>query len=190
MDNKRIDHWPLTNEELAELLGVSVGRIKNVKSVNRGELEEGVHFIKEWGVKPGSPPMTKWTQEGAIAIATKIRSNKAGIFLEHKGIRERHRSRIEHCAIDIITHAIKGFTQFKRQYSVFPYKVDLYLPEINMCVECDELNHKTGYDKYSQEYRERIIVSKLNCKMLRFNPNETDFNIGDIVNQIFSYIIK
>jgi len=33
------------------------------------------------------------------------------------------------------------------------------------------------------------IKETLGCNFIRFNPNDPNFNIGDVINQIFSEII-
>jgi len=85
-----------------------------------------------------------------------------------------------------IMKAFKG-EKMIMQYSVLKYRVDLYFPEYNLLVECDELGHSDRDPKKEKKRYERI-TKELNCKWLRFNPDDKDFNIFDTINQIFNII--
>jgi len=175
-----------TNAQLADLLNVKINYLRVLKNHNKERLKDNKHFISVPGFKKGSPPMIKWTKQGALFLANKIRTPEAGIFLQKMGIKERHRSRVEYEAIGIITHAIKGFAKFKKQYSVYQFKIDLYLPEQKIAIECDESSHK-GYNQSNEKFRETVIKEKLNCEFIRFSPSPPS-NIGDIINKIFRII--
>lgn len=139
-----------TYPELAKLLNVTVGRLRTAKSIINDSLELNKHYFYAT-IKAGSPQMIQWTKLGAILLANRIRTPESSIFLEKLGIKERHRSRIEHDAIGVIVHAIQGYAKFKKQFFVYQFKVDLYLPEQKIVIECDEKDHK-GYDKSYEEF--------------------------------------
>jgi very-short-patch-repair endonuclease len=73
--------------------------------------------------------------------------------------------------------------KYIKQYYCKGYKIDLYFPEYKIGIECDENNHK-NYNKIKEKIREDIITKELNCKIIRFNPDEKDFNIFEIINKI------
>jgi very-short-patch-repair endonuclease len=62
------------------------------------------------------------------------------------------------------------------------YNVDLYCKDLNLVIECDEYAHKfvCGDDKK----REDFIKKTLNCKFIRFNPDDDNFNLQDIIDKI------
>lgn len=78
-------------------------------------------------------------------------------------------------------------TESIRQYSIERYRVDLYIPEYNLVVECDENNHR-GRDKDYENEREKYIKYKLNCHFIRYNPNSDNFDIFKVIRDINMYI--
>lgn len=71
-----------------------------------------------------------------------------------------------------------------KQYHVGKYRVDLYIKDINLIIECDENEHKY-YNKEYEKTRERFIKQKLNCRFYRFNPNDKSFNVKKVLSDIF-----
>ena len=71
-----------------------------------------------------------------------------------------------------------------RQFAVHGYRIDLYLAEINVAVECDENKHswKSGYP--DDKSREAKIKSALGCSFVRYNPNKAGFNLGSVIRAI------
>lgn len=75
------------------------------------------------------------------------------------------------------------------QYSknIFPYRIDLYFPDYKLAIECDENGHKNRNKLYELE-RELYIKNQLKCKFIRFNPDDKEFNIFNLINIIYSHI--
>ena len=65
-----------------------------------------------------------------------------------------------------------------------PYFIDLYLPKLNLAIECDEYGHKAGYDKRDEVVRQKFIETALGCDFRRFDPYDPIFNIGSLINEI------
>ena len=59
----------------------------------------------------------------------------------------------------------------------------VYFPDYNLAIEVDEFNH-IDRNKVDDMIREKHITQKLGCKFIRFNPDEKNFNIGDIISNI------
>ena len=74
------------------------------------------------------------------------------------------------------------------QYCVDSYFVDMYLPDYNLVIECDEFGH-SKYNKNKDKEREEYIKNKLKCDFIRFNPDNENFNILIIIKQIYEKII-
>ena len=75
------------------------------------------------------------------------------------------------------------------QYSVLKYRINLYFHRYKLAVEVDEKGHKDRYIKNEIE-RQEEIKEKLNCVFLRINPDEQNFNIFKVINEIYRQIKK
>ena len=85
-----------------------------------------------------------------------------------------------------IKKAFKGETM-KEQYIVLNHRIDLYFPSYNLAIECDEFDHKDRCP-IMEKNRHDKITKKLKCKWLRFDPDDKDFNIFDVINRIYLVI--
>lgn len=75
---------------------------------------------------------------------------------------------------------IKGI----RQYMVDNYRIDLYLPNMNIAIEYDENEH-SAYEFKDHEFRENIIKEKINCHFIRVSDKFSDLhNIGFVIKNI------
>ncbi|MET8185700.1 hypothetical protein ABZV15_07870 [Streptomyces sp. NPDC005246] len=75
--------------------------------------------------------------------------------------------------------------EFVEEYTVGPFKVDAYLPTLNVVIECDEHGHET-YDRSGEWWRQTFIADQLGCAFVRYNPTEAGFNIGNVINKILT----
>ena len=78
---------------------------------------------------------------------------------------------------------VLGITRFERQYSKLKcgnYRIDLYLPEINVAIEYDENGHK-GYTYEAQELRQELIERELGCKFIRVGDDKDHVTNSAIV---------
>ena len=73
------------------------------------------------------------------------------------------------------------------QYKVNQYKIDLYFPDHNIAVECDEYDHNDRNQIYEQT-REDTIKQELGCIFYRFNPDESGFSILKVLNGLIRLI--
>lgn len=73
-----------------------------------------------------------------------------------------------------------------KQYNVLNYRIDYYIPSLNIAVEYDENNHK-NYTYEAHEGRQKEIEEKLHCRFIRVSNDETDeYNIGLVIKNIFN----
>ena len=71
------------------------------------------------------------------------------------------------------------------QYKVLDYRIDFYIPELNLAIEYDENNH-SGYTYEQQEGRQLEIKSILNCKFVRVSDkNDDHYNLGVVFKYIY-----
>ena len=88
-----------------------------------------------------------------------------------------------------ISKIMKSFEgeNIEDQYIVDLYRIDLYFIDYKLAIECDEFDH-IDRNIDDEKEREDYISNKLNCKFIRFNPDSKEFDIFNIINQIFKYI--
>lgn len=80
--------------------------------------------------------------------------------------------------------SLTGYTQ----YQLDEYRIDFYIPMLNIAIEYDENYHKY-YNKEKERQREYYIISKLNCKIIRIDDSKSDeYNLGVIAKQIVNQI--
>ena len=73
------------------------------------------------------------------------------------------------------------------QYSVLGYKIDLYFHGYKLAIETDEKSRKDR--NISDEIqRQKALEKELNCKFIRINPDEENFNTSKANNEIFRHI--
>lgn len=71
---------------------------------------------------------------------------------------------------------------YKLQYSIDDYILDLYFIDYKLAIECIEHNNNTDNEQYLK--REAIIKMHLNCSFIRFNPSLKDFDIFKLIGTI------
>ena len=82
----------------------------------------------------------------------------------------------------LIAFNIKGI----KQYSVLnnKYRIDYYIPSLNIAIEYDENNHK-NYTYEEHEGRQAEIEKKLGCVFIRVNDSKSDsYNIGFVIKEL------
>lgn len=94
---------------------------------------------------------------------------------------------IETQTIGFIVNSYGKSVETVRQYYVGSYRVDLYFPKYKIIVECDEFDHKDRDKKYESE-RETYLILQGN-KIIRYNPNDPNFDLSDVLQKINNIII-
>lgn len=69
------------------------------------------------------------------------------------------------------------------------YKIDIYVPKYKLAIEIDEYDHKDRDIKY-EGLREKYIKKTLDCKFIRCNPDEPNFNIIQLTAKITKHMIN
>jgi very-short-patch-repair endonuclease len=96
---------------------------------------------------------------------------------------------LENSTIGFICNSFKNIIKCERQFKIGKYPVDLYLPELNLVIECDENGHK-NYNVEEEIIREKYIKDKLNSTIIRYDPNDINFDLSNIINEILQYFFK
>lgn len=89
---------------------------------------------------------------------------------------------IENQTIGFIENAYGNILNLKRQCKFGKYRVDLYFIDYKLVVECDENDH-IDRDPTQEKIREQYIIS-LGNKIIRYNPNETNFDLSNTLREI------
>lgn len=133
--------------------------------------------------------MTVWSEQGAVKLARFCRrSEKARAFLQERGIAHPHVFYPEGKVLDIIEAAMSGFSVCFKQYDVKGFRVDLFLRDLNIAIECDKRCHEYK-EKCYEGFRQQEIEKKLGCRFIRFNPDMPGFNIGQVINDLIKEIV-
>ncbi len=83
---------------------------------------------------------------------------------------------------------VKGL-RFLRQYSLGPYVLDFFCPEISLAIEVDGGQHNETENKIKDEERTRYL-EKQKIKVIRYWNNEVLGNIEGVMEDIFSTVPK
>lgn len=75
------------------------------------------------------------------------------------------------------------------QQPIGPYRVDLYFPDYKLAIECDEHEHADRDSDYEKK-RQKFIERKLGATFLRFNPDDPNFDIFNVISEIHIFIIN
>lgn len=71
-----------------------------------------------------------------------------------------------------------------KQYSILNYRVDFYIPELNIAIEYDENNHQ-NYTYEKHEGRQLKIEKELGCKFIRVSDKHSNaYNIGLVIKEM------
>lgn len=88
-----------------------------------------------------------------------------------------------------LNYIIKIFKHhdIRLQYPILNYKIDLYILDLNLAIECDENGHN-NYNQELEKIRQSDIEHLLKCKFIRFNPDDEYFDINNVISDIYTYI--
>lgn len=89
--------------------------------------------------------------------------------------------------LDMLEESLKPFNITGiRQYNVLGYRIDYYIPSLNIAIEYDENEHKR-YSYENHEGRQKEIENELGCRFIRItDSNSHSFNVGKVIKEIFN----
>ena len=93
----------------------------------------------------------------------------------------------ENTTIASIAKALRYFSS-EREYVIDSYRVDLFFQDSRLIIECDEMNH-ISYNKTLEQEREKHLISK-GCKIYRYNPDASDFNLENTIADILEILLS
>lgn len=89
---------------------------------------------------------------------------------------------IEAQTIGFIENAYRGLRAMTRQFQIGPYFADLCFTDDFIVVECDEYGHSDRL--VANELEREEFIKNQGYAMIRYNPNESGFDLSDVLNRI------
>ena len=199
----------ITTKLLAQVYECEEANISNNFKRNENKFIEGKHYYKLTGkelkefkrvlVKNEDPSMLRinclylWTKLGSLQHFNTL-TNKKGLskikdyfYIDEENILILS-SRKEIEFLDQLEQALQPFNiKGIRQYNILSYRIDYYIPSINIAIEYDENNHR-DYSYETHEGRQKEIENQLKCRFIRISDDNTNsYNIGFVIKNIFNY---
>lgn len=130
-------------------------------------------------------------ERGVLSLLqrSRLRNTQKQELIKSLGLKEKFvlTSRKEIEFIDQLEETLKPFNLIGiRQYKINSYKIDYYIPSLNLAIEYDENDHR-GYSYEAHEGRQKEIEDILNCRFIRVTDDNTNnFNIGLVLKEMFN----
>lgn len=138
---------------------------------------------KKWGGNNYETIMINKSVYDQVVAHYALRTRKSSIVsdIEIKFIKRYLPEETE--TIDFVYETLSSSFTLKKQYKVLNYRIDLYIIEKKIAIECDENNHKDRDQQYEKK-RENDIIEAIGCKFIRFNPNDKTFKLSTLMASI------
>ena len=125
----------------------------------------------------------------ALKIIVGCRTDKSCSFKRNLGFKLHDVINTkEQTVINSIKDAFEG-EDMQTQYSVLGYRIDFYFHKYKLAIEADELGHADRNIDNEIE-KQKALERELNCVFFRINPDEKDFKIFKVINEIYIHIKK
>lgn len=184
-----------TSLEIAEVTGKRHDNVmRDIRNEIKklGELAEGLFTETTYTNKQNKQQSCYIVSlEGVYALASTMRGKSKGALLNHlKSVGYDSELHI----IDLERKEIEFFAELKEvlepmnltlntQHRVLSYRLDGYIPSLNLAIEYDEEHHKHNTEK--DNHRQTIIEKELGCDFVRLSELESNAkNIGKIMAKV------
>lgn len=177
----------LVGKDVAEVLGYKNTRDAISKHVDK----EDKNSAKIETISRGRQQMAVINKRGVYCLLQRSRlsNTQKQELIKSLNLTEKVilTSRKELEFIDQLEETLKPFNLVGiRQYKVESYKIDYYIPSLNIAIEYDENDHQS-YSYESQEGRQEEIEDILKCRFIRVtDKNTNNFNIGLVIKEMFN----
>lgn len=111
-----------------------------------------------------------------ISSSNKINVSKIADELKIEKIINLYNPPIEVITLDYIIKFIEN-ERYIHQYKVKKYKIDLFLIDYNIAIECYENYHNTKKQKEYDEKRIKEIKEEIGCTFIIYHPQMNEYNI-------------
>ena len=175
----------LVGKDLAEVLGY-----KNARDALSKHVDEEDKGVAKCDTPRGSQEMVVIKERGVLSLLQRSRlsNTQKQELIKSLNLTEKIilTSRKEIDFVDQLEETLKPFNLTGiRQYKIGSYKLDYYIPSLNLAIEYDENDHKS-YSYEAHEGRQKEIEDILKCRFIRVTDNNTNnFNIGLVLKEMF-----
>ena len=121
-----------------------------------------------------------------------------GLVRDSYGLKNRYVSNVKNMVrtilpletqtIGFIEKCFCGILRMTREKVFGRYRVDLFIDDHNIVVECDEFGHSDRCP-VGEKTREDYLKSQ-GLRLVRFNPNSDEFDMSHVIREITSIILK
>lgn len=176
----------LVGKDVAEVLGYKNTRDALSKHVD--DEDKASAMIYE-GV--GNPNKVIINERGVLSLLqrSRLRNTRKQELIKEFNLSGKFvlTSRKEIEFIDQLEETLKPFNLIGiRQYKINSYRIDYYIPSLNLAIEYDENDHQ-GYSYEAHEGRQKEIEDTLKCRFIRVTDDNTNnFNIGLVLKEMFN----
>lgn len=127
-------------------------------------------------------------KKGLESLVIGSRKPKSINFAKFLNININQKYPVKECEIlnYIIDFLNERSIKYELQKSIGSYLLDMYLPQYNLNIEIDEYGHKDRCPEYEKN-REDFIKLSLDCKILRFNPDDKNDNIFKFIGRLSKF---
>jgi len=168
---------------------IDIGKIVNIKNIHRSLINYDNNFKIKLKCKTngGEQFLSFLTYDGLKKIIVSSRTIESINLAKKIGI-DVYRNKFTNIESDTIDCIIKAFSgqDMIKQYYILGYRIDLYFVDYKLAIECDENEHKYKIEK--DKRREEEIRAKLGCEFIRYYPEDKNFDIFSLINQIMKKI--
>lgn len=181
---------------LDELLYLSTQKVNLTEHLKKN-YREHVHYIMS-NIKPikqyGGQNTIK-QNGGQNKIVFMLTQNAYDLFKNSYNLRNRYIVElsdsvkqvnvgmcVENQTIGFIENSYNGSLNMFRQHYIGKYRVDLFIADYKLVIECDENDH-TDRDAEEERDREEFIIAA-GHKIIRYNPNESSFDLSNVLRKI------
>ena len=184
----------ISAKEIYSQLGISTQFANWIKyNLEKTELEENKDFITKVMKSTGGRPSTDYllTINSAMLLLIKSQKNKKSIELYKEMSRligsnviQITKTRKELLFEVNLNELLDGISTIIPQYKVLNYRIDFYLPELNIAIEYDEKHHNSK--KKSDKDRQNEIEKVLKCDFIRVTENCEINGINQIIKLVLN----
>lgn len=173
--------------DLDEVLDHISAQKCHLKRFLKRNFKEGVHYrvsFEKIG-KNGRPRERVMLREEVYEMVLNNYDKRNRYFAG----KNSHLMCIENATLGFLQESLKGIVEVRRQCAVGRYKVDMYIPACKLGIECDEFGHRE-YDAEAERARHEFIEQHLGCELMRVNPNDVDFELPKLVNEVLRRVMR
>ena len=170
-----------------------LGSIKgSVVRFIRKNFKENVHYVmsksEQSGKYGGNNKVTTLLTADAFELC-KTSFNMKHKYVPHYAnvVQVRTLMSPENQTIGYIATVLERLVKVERETRMGSYKVDMFFPDHNLVVECDEMGH-VDRDAAHELAREQFIIAR-GHKLIRFNPNDDAFDMALVLRDIMQIIL-